>query len=74
MVQAEEEFEVPQAGKFRVKSLSRVHKHTLAHTGLMLWDAAPALAAYLAASPKLLNGDASQPTKIGSYAIYATVP
>ena len=54
--QVTESFTVPKAGTFLVRSVSREHKHTSAHTGLMMWDASPVLAAYLASSPHLLNG------------------
>lgn len=54
--QVEETFEIPGAGNFVVRSLSREHRHTQAHTGLMLWEAAPAFARYLALSPLLLTG------------------
>jgi len=60
-MQVEETFEIEGAGSFLVRSLSREHKHTLAHTGLMLWEAAPVFARYLALSPTLLNGAPHSP-------------
>ena len=55
-MQVEETVEIEGAGTFLLHSVSREHKHTLAHTGLMLWEAAPAFARYLALSHGLLNG------------------
>ncbi|KAK9843966.1 hypothetical protein WJX81_000623 [Elliptochloris bilobata] len=43
-------------GAVRVRSVAREHRHTLAHTGLMLWEAAPALARLLLACPALCAG------------------
>ncbi len=46
----------PPLGAVSVRSVSREHRHTLAHTGLMLWEAAPALARLLLACPALCAG------------------
>ncbi len=46
----------PALGAVRVRSVAREHRHTLAHTGLMLWEAAPALARLLLARPALCAG------------------
>ena len=48
----------PPLGRVRVRSVAREHRHTLAHTGLMLWEAAPALARLLLAWPTLCEGTA----------------
>ena len=53
----EERLELPGlAGALRVRSVSGAHRHTLAHTGLMLWDSAPVLARALLRQPALLAG------------------
>ena len=44
------------AAALAVRSVSRAHRHTLAHTGLMLWDSAPVLARALLRRPALLAG------------------
>ena len=54
----------PPLGRVRVRSVAREHRHTLAHTGLMLWEAAPALARLLLAWPALCEG-AAQVTRLG---------
>ena len=51
----------PLLGRVCVRSVSREHRHTLAHTGLMLWEAAPALARLLLAWPALCEGVAHPP-------------
>ena len=44
------------AGPLLVRTVSRSHRHTLAHTGLMLWESAPVLARALLQPPALLAG------------------
>ena len=44
------------AGPLSVRSVAGCHRHTLAHTGLMLWESAPALARAILAQPSLLAG------------------
>ncbi len=50
-------FDIAGAGSFKVRSVSREHKHTMTHTGLMLWDAAGPFADFLSQSQSLLSGD-----------------
>ena len=59
-LQAEESFSIAGAGCYTVQSVGREHKHTLAHTGLMLWDAGLPFANYLAESPGLMNGESRE--------------
>ena len=40
----------------RVVSVSRQHRHTLEHTGLMQWESALPLARFLLALPSLTHG------------------
>lgn len=53
----EEEVDLAGAGRLTLRSISRLHRHTLAHTGLMLWESAPALCRFLACHSKLLCGE-----------------
>ena len=55
-MQVEESYDMDVLGPIRVKSVTREAKHTLAHTGLMLWDAGPVFARYLVNATELLNG------------------
>ena len=41
---------------WQVESVARVHKNTVSHTGLMLWEAAFPLARFILACPSLFNG------------------
>ena len=53
----DEQLELPGfAHALRLQSVSRAQRHTLAHTGLMLWEAAPVLSRLLLRCPSLVAG------------------
>jgi hypothetical protein len=54
--EVEEAVEVEGVGLLRLQSVSRLHRHTLAHTGLMLWDSAPTLCRFIKQHPSLFLG------------------
>ncbi len=55
-----EDVEIGQEGLVaRVVSVSRQHRHTLEHTGLMRWESCLPLARFLLSVPSLTQGDPS---------------
>ena len=55
--QVEEDVEVEKGLLVgRVVSVSRQHRHTLEHTGLMCWESSLPLARFLFALPRLTQG------------------
>lgn len=56
-LQVEEDVEVEEGVLVgRVVSVSRQHRHTLHHTGLMRWESSLPLARFLLALPTLIQG------------------
>ena len=56
----DEQLELPGfAHALRLQSVSRAQRHTLAHTGLMLWEAAPVLSRLLLRCPSPGGGCAA---------------
>ncbi|EIE22455.1 S-adenosyl-L-methionine-dependent methyltransferase [Coccomyxa subellipsoidea C-169] len=43
-------------GCLELRSISRTHRHTLPHTGLMHWESGPALARFILAHPEVFAG------------------
>lgn len=52
-----EEVHLDGFGLLTVQSISRVHRHTLTHTGLMHWESAIALAQFILSHPAIFAGN-----------------
>ncbi len=46
-------------GCLELRSISRTHRHTLPHTGLMHWESGPALARFILAHPEVFAGNSA---------------
>ncbi len=55
----EEDMDLEGVGRLTLRSVSRLHRHTLAHTGLMLWDCAPALCSFIVQQPSIFSGESN---------------
>ena len=51
-----EELDIEGLGHLVLRSISRIHRHTLTHTGLMHWESGPALARFILSNPSVFAG------------------
>lgn len=51
-----EEVHLKGLGHLTLQSISRAHRHTLTHTGLMHWESASALARFILSHPSIFAG------------------